>query len=186
MKIYQGTINNGKAYVTVQTSEAADPVPLKHLVKHTPMGFNWGVNGGSGASDLAWSILIDLLGGESVDFIEFIYQKFKKEIIFNLEDTEWSLSSDIIQESIKDYKQWFDSEYEKKVTLNCPVNKNLSLSATGNVEMLIKLSNEIKALTSANSLDLTGTFFGQMYYSIMDHCETIKDNLENKIAGNQS
>ena len=186
MKIYQGTLNNGKAYVTVQTSEAADPVPLKHLVKHTPMGFNWGVNGGSGASDLAWSILIDLLGGESVDFIEFIYQKFKKEIIFNLEDTEWSLSSDIIQESIKDYKQWFDSEYEKKVTLNCPVNKNLSLSATGNVEMLIKLSNEIKALTSANSLDLTGTFFGQMYYSIMDHCETIKDNLENKIAGNQS
>ncbi len=183
MKVYQGIRNNGKVYVTVQANEAADAVPLKHLVKHTPMDFNWGVNGGSGASDLAWSMLIDLMGAESVDFIEFIYQKFKKEIIFNLEDEEWSLTSDILQESIKDYKQWFDSEFEKMVTIDCPVDKNLSLTASGNVEMLIKLSNEIKALTSANSLDLTGTFFGQMYYKILDHCETIKDNLENKING---
>lgn len=182
MKIYQGTRTNGKTYVTVKESENANPVPLKHLVKHTPMGFNWGIDGGSGASDLAWSILIDLLGTKSVDFAEFIYQKFKKEIIFNLEDEEWTLTGDLIQASIQDYRQWFDSEFEKLVTLDCPVNKNLSLTATGNVEMLIRLGDEIKALASQNSLDLTGTFFGQLYYRILDHCETIKNNLAVKIS----
>ena len=182
MKVYRGFRKDGKTYVTVQKSVESEPETLRHFVKHSPMSFNWGEGGGAGASDLAWSLLMDLLGPESVDFSEFIYQKFKKEIVFNLEDQEWSLTSEIILESIQEYKRIFDTEFEKSVTITCNVHRNLSLTATGKVEMLIKLSDEIKALASQTTTDLTESYLGKLYYNILDHCETIKCDLSDKIS----
>ena len=47
--------------------------PLKHVLRHSPDGFNWGY-GGSGPSDAALSILTDCMGPETGDRW---YQRFK-------------------------------------------------------------------------------------------------------------
>jgi len=50
---------------------------LKHIVWHSPTGFQWGY-GGSGPADLALSILTDLIGLERA---ERLYQDFKWRFI---------------------------------------------------------------------------------------------------------
>jgi hypothetical protein len=179
MKVYRGFRKDSKFCVTVQQGLESEPELLRHYVKHTPMGFSWG-GGSSGSSDLAWSLLIDLLGPNTVDFVEFIYQKFKKEIVFNL-DEEWTLTGDMIQESIQDYKKIFDAEFEKSVSITSKVDPNLTLSATGNMEMLIRLGDEIKSLAAQANADLAGNYLGKLYYEILIYCETIKEDLSTKI-----
>jgi len=50
---------------------------LKHIVRHSPTGFQWGY-GGSGPADLALSILTDLIGLKRA---ERLYQDFKWKFI---------------------------------------------------------------------------------------------------------
>ena len=62
--------------------------PLRHLVRHSPDGFNWGY-GGSGPSDLARSIIADVTGDENPH--PAIYQPFKWEFVSNWGD-RWEIS----------------------------------------------------------------------------------------------
>ena len=55
---------------------------LNHFVRHSPDGFNWGY-GGSGASDLALSILLDCCGE---NIAERLYMDFKWEFIAVISD----------------------------------------------------------------------------------------------------
>jgi len=73
----------GKIYHGRRISEAGgqpafvNNKPLKHIVKHSPTGFNWGY-GGSGPADLALSILADCVGLETA---EKHYQRFKWDYV---------------------------------------------------------------------------------------------------------
>lgn len=60
MKVYLGvrSVNGCEVYIVKPTSEGMEHKPLKHLVVHSPTGFEWGY-GGSGPADLALSILGD-------------------------------------------------------------------------------------------------------------------------------
>lgn len=69
-------------------------IPLKHVVRHSPTGFEWGY-GGSGPADLALSILTNAFGRE---IAEAHYQSFKDEIVANF-GPDWAIS-------IEDIKKW--------------------------------------------------------------------------------
>ena len=62
--------------------------PLRHLVHHSPDGFNWGY-GGSGPADLARSIIGDVLG--TTDPEPEIYQEFKRDFIAGLYQNQWEI-----------------------------------------------------------------------------------------------
>ena len=92
MKIYKGkrlgpTMNLPEVEVTVNGK------PLKHRVRHSPTGFEWGFEG-SGPADLARSILWDHLGEEPSPAL---YQEFKRAFVAFWVD-EWQISSLEIQE----------------------------------------------------------------------------------------
>lgn len=70
-------------------------VPLKHIVRHSPTGFEWGY-GGSGPADLALSILTNAFGKA---IAEKYYQKFKV-IVASLDDN-WSLDIEDIKDFLK-------------------------------------------------------------------------------------
>jgi len=58
---YFGKKNRGpcRVYVGVEYFDGVPiPISLKHIVRHSPDGFQWGY-GGSGPSDLALSIMTD-------------------------------------------------------------------------------------------------------------------------------
>jgi hypothetical protein len=57
-----------------------DPEPSLAIVNHSPDGFNWGY-GGSGPSQLALAILLELKGEEEA---LKNYQAFKREVIATL------------------------------------------------------------------------------------------------------
>lgn len=69
-------------------------VPLRHWVRHSPTGFEWGY-GGSGPADLARSILAHHLG--DVLPSPRVYQRFKDKVIATMARTEdgqhWEISS---------------------------------------------------------------------------------------------
>ena len=67
--------------------------PLRHLVHHSPDGFNWGY-GGSGPADLARSIIADVTGDENPH--PAIYQPFKWEFVSSWGD-RWEISLDEIR-----------------------------------------------------------------------------------------
>jgi len=58
VKIYKGSRQPGAVGGQTVT---VNGVPLKHIVEHSPTGFQWGY-GGSGPADLALSILADCIG----------------------------------------------------------------------------------------------------------------------------
>jgi len=95
MKVYRGFWEgvHGGAAVFVQPHEGV-PYSLSHQVRHSPTGLGWG-DMGSGAADLARSILADHLG-----FIPSptIYQEFKRQVVANwVHGRSWVLSSDEIE-----------------------------------------------------------------------------------------
>ena len=97
MKIYkgkrlrpeQGTASNVK--VTVE--EGGKEELLRHHVRHSPTGMNWGY-GGSGPADLALSILWDYLKAEPAPGC---YQDFKHEFVADWEE-EWEITEREITE----------------------------------------------------------------------------------------
>lgn len=77
---YVGT--RTKDGVIVEVDDNGCRRPLRHVVVHSPTGFEWGY-GGSGPSDLALSILADHLAVPHV--APSLYQSFKFDVIGNLE-----------------------------------------------------------------------------------------------------
>lgn len=75
-------------------------VPLRHVVRHSPTGFEMGY-GGSGPADLALSILVDHFQrtGKSreaaVALAECVYQKFKLEFVAAADGALLMTSEDI-------------------------------------------------------------------------------------------
>jgi hypothetical protein len=82
-------IRNGKQY------------PLRHLVRHSPDGFNWGY-GGSGPADLARSIIADALGIDDPN--PTVYQEFKRSFVASWGD-RWEISQDEIREWVRSVKE---------------------------------------------------------------------------------
>lgn len=78
----EGTLGGARVLV--------DGEPLRHVVVHSPSGFNWGY-GGSGPADLAYAILLDYLGDERL--ASQLYQDFKWEFIASLDQRKsWAIS----------------------------------------------------------------------------------------------
>ena len=71
----------GSCQVFVKLTETND-VPLKHIIRHSPDGFQWGY-GGSGPSDLALSILTDYDNRYGLKGLKInnIYQQFKEDFL---------------------------------------------------------------------------------------------------------
>ena len=80
--------------------------PLRHVVRHSPTGFEWGY-GGSGPADLALSILADYLGErqavrrfirpmgwmtESEPLTCRLYQQFKWHFVSRFDHQSWRLT----------------------------------------------------------------------------------------------
>ena len=63
MKVYLGvrTMNGCEVYVCENHEKMMEHRPLKHLVVHSPDGYEWGYYG-SGPADLSLSILADYFG----------------------------------------------------------------------------------------------------------------------------
>jgi hypothetical protein len=106
-KIYSGcrATPEQKTLSDVMVLVATDPTvvrpnmhPLKHIVRHSPTGFEWGY-GGSGPADLALSILTDVFGGR-VELADLYYMEFKFEFVAGFDDS-WTLTGEKIDEWLK-------------------------------------------------------------------------------------
>lgn len=98
MKIYQGK-RPGPAEKSSGMVVTVDGQPLKHRVRHSPTGFEWGYLG-SGPSDLALSILWDFLGKEPTR-IDYMY--FKEQFV-----ARWKNSWQITGEEIRNFLDKFE------------------------------------------------------------------------------
>lgn len=90
MKVYRGK-RLGPAEKLSPVEVTVDGVPLKHRVKHSPTGFEWGYLG-SGPADLALSILWDFLGKEPR---QIEYMRFKENFVAGWKD-EWQITGEEI------------------------------------------------------------------------------------------
>ena len=86
MKVYRGE-RLGPREQLPEVKVTVNDMPLKHRVRHSPTGFEWGYNG-SGPADLALSILWDLTGKEP---LAVFYQAFKEELVSKWKD-EWKIT----------------------------------------------------------------------------------------------
>ncbi len=101
MKRYVMTRRDGRPRVLVY-GRPGNPTPLKHLVRHSPDGFEWGY-GGSGPADLARSIVGDVMGRP--DPPPAIYQRVKAALVATLPAQGGEITSeevcDIIEEVLE-------------------------------------------------------------------------------------
>jgi hypothetical protein len=81
MEVYLGIRGENGSCVFVKDTETGAVRPLRHVVRHSPTGMEWGY-GGSGPADLALSILADALG--SVEKADPFYQAFKWQVVTRL------------------------------------------------------------------------------------------------------
>lgn len=87
-KVYKGArLNNDSTRVTVNGK------CLKHHIKHSPTGYEWGYCG-SGPADLARCILINYFNGTKTS-ADMYYQKFKFDLIAGWGDV-WEITSEEI------------------------------------------------------------------------------------------
>lgn len=91
-KFYEGRITEEGAVVTV---DGRPLDPMLHIRSHSPTGFSWGY-GGSGPSQLALAILVDLFGKDSIEAKH--YQAFKWEVVSRMpKDRPWALAEEGIR-----------------------------------------------------------------------------------------
>jgi hypothetical protein len=89
MKTYFGY--RSPAGPVVQVSEPNyKTIPLRHIPRHSPTGFEWAYSG-SGPADLALAICADAMRSERD--AERVYQAFKSRVIANLHWDRWSLTT---------------------------------------------------------------------------------------------
>lgn len=96
MKTYRGR-RLGRTEDSSGTKVTVNNRPLRHRVRHSPTGFEFGY-GGSGPADLALSILWDHLGKEPS---RILYMDFKTRFVAGWKD-KWEINSLEIQ-------NWIDS-----------------------------------------------------------------------------
>ncbi len=96
MKSYKGVRSYGQAFVTVD-GRALDP--RFNLRFHSPDGFEWGY-GGSGPAQLALALLADHFGDGPKALA--LYQDFKSAIVAGLPRYGWMLTSEHIENAIKE------------------------------------------------------------------------------------
>lgn len=91
--------------VVVKHRPESPLVKLTHRVIHSPTGMSWGYKG-SGPSDLAASIMANYLGLRGSDPSSTLYHDFAHDFVsqFN-QDGWWSITSDVIEEWIKGWRQ---------------------------------------------------------------------------------
>ena len=95
MKRYLGT--RGASGCDVCVEDEGRRYPLRHVVRHSPDGFEWGY-GGSGPADLALSILTDAAGPETA---ERWYMQFKWQVISRLARVAWELTEQQVRDWLK-------------------------------------------------------------------------------------
>ena len=107
MKVYKGYISHGRRMCQVEhtSTELYFLRPHKSISFHSPE-FAWGYDG-NGPAQLALSMLVDHLGGESVPGVrakaEKLYQQFKAECIQKLPGRDgWTITSDEIERWISE------------------------------------------------------------------------------------
>ena len=99
MICYEGYRTKAGPIVTVN----GDLLDLRlDLHNHSPDGFEWGYCG-SGPSQLALAVLADHLGNDEQALN--LYQRFKWEVIAKLPKHKWTLTSQDIEQAIKDIRQ---------------------------------------------------------------------------------
>jgi hypothetical protein len=92
----QGTLSD--VIVTV-ASGPTDVHMLKHIVRHSPTGFNWGY-GGSGPADLALSILTDVFGGR-FELADVFYFQFKIDFVAGW-GNKWTITTEEIDSWLRE------------------------------------------------------------------------------------
>ncbi len=98
-KTYHGKRGGDHARVTV--TEDGTTRPLRHIVHHSPTGFEWGY-GGSGPADLALALCADVLGERpSVA----LYQAVKESLVCGIAEDEWHLSDVVLLDHIARAKE---------------------------------------------------------------------------------
>ncbi len=112
----------GGAVVTVSDDVmAGPPVELKHLVRYSPDGFEWGY-GGSGPADLARSILGDILA--QTDPNPDDYQRVKWALIATLPPEGGELTEDQVLEVLFDRLGELKTDEDAYDALACPESPN--------------------------------------------------------------
>lgn len=101
MKIYRGK-RLGPAEELSGIVVTVDGQPLKHRVRHSPTGYEWGYLG-SGPADLALSILWDFMGHEPT---RADYMCFKDQFVAKWKDS-WQITGGEI-------RHWLDTFAEAK------------------------------------------------------------------------
>jgi hypothetical protein len=104
MKIYKGIRLNPEQGTISNVVVTVNSEPLKHHIRHSPDGFNWGY-GGSGPADLALNILWDFIGAEPTPDL---YQKFKSDFVSGWGNV-WAVNGNQIQD-------WLDKISGPKLT----------------------------------------------------------------------
>lgn len=101
-KVYAGTrtkTHDGIPGTMVSVGKSLSDIhALRHIVRHSPTGFEWGY-GGSGPADLALSILTDVFGGR-VELADLYYMEFKFEFVAGFGDT-WTITEEQIDEWLR-------------------------------------------------------------------------------------
>lgn len=99
---YKG-IRDEEGNVTVINLETGKEIdPRFDLYNHSPTGFNWGY-GGSGPAQLALAILSDYLQNDEKAMR--LYQFFKRDCVAGLEEDEWILHNEVIDQQLRSIEQ---------------------------------------------------------------------------------
>jgi len=155
----------GHCCVFVCIDEALGKTPLKHVVRHSPDGFQWGY-GGSGPSDLALSILTDYdkrTNAVSISCLKIdnIYQEFKKDFVANAGD-ELSISSEEID-------KWLNNFYMKERV--APMEMKFQLRSLSNEMWSYMIDNVIelgRCLRDSSIKDVHDFYFKSLKLVILD------------------
>jgi hypothetical protein len=103
MKRYIISRQNG---VTCNVAREGGGYPLPHIVRHSPTGYEAGYHG-SGPSDLALSILSDLIGREAAE-ADGLYHQFKRDFVAPIildEGETAQITEERIQEWLESLKE---------------------------------------------------------------------------------
>jgi hypothetical protein len=116
MKVYEGRRLNPEEKTVSPTEVLVDSKPLKHYVRHSPDGFNWGY-GGSGPAELARCILIDFFGEKPkakhygvAPKADRLYQKFKWAFVGHWKE-QWRITSEEIENWLKLQEELYGEKY---------------------------------------------------------------------------
>ncbi len=100
MKSYRGHRVELHRVTVVVCQDGQRKHALRHHIRHSPTGFNWGYTC-SGSADLARCLLIDVLDDEGVDAA--LYQAFALAVVVGLPDN-WELTEDQVRQTIEGIK----------------------------------------------------------------------------------